>query len=41
MHLNSLKIRTRLWLGFGMLLIIMLVMGAFNTTRLNAIANQT
>ncbi|MBR7747999.1 methyl-accepting chemotaxis protein [Undibacterium baiyunense] len=41
MHLNSLKIRTRLWLGFGMLLIIMLVMGAFNTSRLNDIEKQT
>ncbi len=41
MHLNSLMIRTRLWMGFGMLLIIMLIMATFNTTRLNSIANQT
>jgi methyl-accepting chemotaxis protein len=34
-------IRTRLWLGFGVLLIIMLSMATFNTTRLNSIANQT
>ena len=41
MHLNSLMIRTRLWLGFGSLLVIMLLMAIFNATRLNAIANQT
>lgn len=41
MHLNSLMIRTRLWLGFGSLLIIMLLMALFNATRMNTIANQT
>lgn len=41
MHLNSLMIRTRLWLGFGSLLVIMLLMAIFNATRMNTIANQT
>ena len=41
MHFNSLMIRSRLWLGFGMLLVIMLGMAGFNTIRLNSIANET
>ncbi|MFZ6820197.1 methyl-accepting chemotaxis protein [Undibacterium sp. Ji22W] len=41
MHMNSLMIRTRLWFGFGSLLVIMLLMALFNATRLNTIANQT
>ncbi len=41
MQLNSFMIRTRLWLGFGLLLIIMLLMATLNTIRLNSIANQT
>lgn len=41
MNLNSFMIRTRLWIGFGTLLIIILVMVIFNTNRLNSIANQS
>ena len=41
MNFNSLMIRTRLWLGFGILLVMMLVLVIFNTARLNSVANQT
>ena len=41
MHLNSFLIRTRLWIGFGTLLLIILAMLAFNTHRLSSIAKQS
>jgi methyl-accepting chemotaxis protein len=40
MHLNSIMIRTRLWLGFGTLLAIMLLMAMFNATRLSSLDSQ-
>nr|WP_315476719.1 MCP four helix bundle domain-containing protein [uncultured Undibacterium sp.] len=40
MHLNSIMIRTRLWLGFGTLLAIMLLLAMFNATRLSSLDSQ-